>query len=251
MKVFDKGTGVSLLFIHGFPLNSGAWEKQLTLFSNEFRVIAPDLRGFGGTKASGEKTSMTEFADDLNELLTKLKVPSAILIGHSMGGYVALNFATRYPARTRGLVLVSTKAGPDSPETVTKREENAVKALNGEGQAIVDDMAAKMLSTKSEVGGVAAAKKAMEPIQPQGMANALRGMAVRPDSAPLLLTLEVPTLIITGDADALIPAEESKKMALQIPKAELSVISGAGHLIALEKPIEFNAVLKKWLARFL
>ena len=252
LKFLDKGRGTPLLMIHGFPLTSSAWNRQVEVLEKKFRVIAPDLRGFGQSEAVGDATSMADFADDLVALMSHLDLSSVVVMGHSMGGYVALNLVTRFPEKIQGLILVGSKPGADSQEAAKKRHETAAKALDGGSEAILKDMAAKMVaknSTNKEM--IVEIEKLMRPAQPRGLANALRGMAVRPDSTPNLGHITAPTLLISGDADALIPCEESMTMAERIPKATLEIIPAAGHLVSFEKASEFNAVLTRWFTRFL
>ena len=112
----DEGSGLPLLFVHGFPLCRGTWQKQLDALRASCRVIAPDLRGFGESDAKPGTATMDEFAADLHGLLLHLQTRSVVLIGHSMGGYVAFAFARRFPELLRGVVLVSTKAGRTLPK---------------------------------------------------------------------------------------------------------------------------------------
>lgn len=251
LQYLDRGEGPALLFVHGFPLTHKAWMPQLGAFGG-FRKVAPDLRGFGASEPLGELTTMGEYADDLAALVDSLKISRVILVGHSMGGYVALNFATRFADKVAGLILVSTKAGPDSEEAVKKRHESAARALSdGEGP-LLTDMAAKMVAKGStDTKLVTEIETLMRPAQARGIANALKGMAARPDSFPRLRQITAPTLIITGDADVLISADESRSMAAKISGAELEIMAGAGHLVSFERPHEFNAILTRWLSRFL
>ena len=116
-----EGQGTPLVFIHGFPLSRETWQKQVDAFQSTHRVIAPDLRGLGQTEAQPGTNTMDRFADDVNELLRQRETGPVVLVGHSMGGYVALAFARRHPEMLRGLVLVGTKAGADTPEGAAGR----------------------------------------------------------------------------------------------------------------------------------
>ncbi len=117
----DAGQGVPLVFVHGFPLSSAAWQKQIDAFQSTHRVVALDLRGFGGSEARPGAVAMAQYASDLRELITQLGLGPVVLVGHSMGGYIALAFAREFPALLRGLVLVGTKAGNDTVEVAAGR----------------------------------------------------------------------------------------------------------------------------------
>jgi pimeloyl-ACP methyl ester carboxylesterase len=112
----DEGQGLPILFLHDFPLSRGAWSKQVDEFKTRFRVIAPDLRGFGESESSAGPVPLHRFVEDLHALMEHLVTGPVILAGHAMGGLVALAFASAFPRFIRGLVLVGMTAGMESPE---------------------------------------------------------------------------------------------------------------------------------------
>jgi pimeloyl-ACP methyl ester carboxylesterase len=213
-------------------------------------VIAPDLRGLGQSEAQSGTNTMERFADDVHALLRKLETGPVVLVGHSMGGYVALAFARRHPEMLRGLVLVGTKAGADTPEGAAGRRATAEKVKLEGIDGVVGAMAPKMLAASNQDAAMAAKVRGfMEPSKPEGVISALLGMAERPDSTPALGQIQVPTLVITGADDTIIPPTESEALAKGIAGAELRVIPKAGHLVAFERPDEFNAALQEWVHR--
>ena len=142
----DEGRGVPLLFVHGFPLSRGAWQKQADALRSSYRVIASDLRGFGESEAGTGTTTMTQYADDLHALLQQRATGPVVLIGHSMGGYVTLAFARQYPEMVRGLVLVSTRAGADTAEAAAARRATSEKVQTEGVQVVIKAMSPKMLA---------------------------------------------------------------------------------------------------------
>ncbi|WP_306590771.1 alpha/beta fold hydrolase [Geothrix sp. 21YS21S-4] len=247
----DRGTGQPpLLFVHGFPLSRGAWDKQVEAFSATHRVLAPDLRGLGESEGSKGAVSMDRYAEDLAALLREWETGPVVLIAHSMGGYVALAFQARFPDLLRGLVLVGTRAGADTPDAATKRRATADKVRKEGPGSVIDDMAPKMLAADNPDQAMAKEVRAlMEPSRAEGVAAALLGMADRPDRTPGLSRIGVPTLVVTGADDTIIPSSESQRLAEAIPGAELEIIPKAGHLVAYEQPEAFNRRLKTWLER--
>ncbi len=244
----DEGAGGPLLFVHGFPLSRGTWSKQVAAFQASHRVIAPDLRGLGDSEVSPGPIPMGRFAKDLHGLMQHLKTGPLTLVGHSMGGYVALAFAKAYPEALKGLVLVGTKAGADSPEGATARRATAEKVRTEGSSVVVDAMAPKMLAASNTDAAMAAAVHGfMAPSKPEGVIGALLGMAEREDAGAWLGMLQVPTLVIAGADDTIIPPSESEAMAKAIPGAQLKVIPKAGHLVAFEQADAFNAALVDWL----
>src|SRR5688572_1436579 len=145
----ERGTGTPLVLVHGFPLDNRVWEDQVAGLSDRFRVIAPDLRGFGQTR-SEQAFSMESLAEDLHRLMTKLDARPCVLAGLSMGGYVALAYDARYPTDLKGLVLVDTRAEADSAEGKQGREKMICTVREFGSAAIANAMMPKMLAPATE-----------------------------------------------------------------------------------------------------
>ncbi|MGH7494651.1 MAG: alpha/beta fold hydrolase [bacterium] len=248
-----QGQGLPVVFTHGFPLSHKIWQPQIEALHDEFCVITPDLRGHGESEAPTGAYSMEKFADDLFTLLKHLNCGPVVMAGHSMGGYIAFAFLRNYPNWVKGLILVSTRAAADSPEGKAGRETLAQLVEKEKSSAPV---VMKMLPNMVAQASLAAhpnlrteVERIMSNTSQNGLAGALRGMAARADANDLLTSLCLPTLIIAGTADALIPHAESESMARAIPGAQLALIEGAGHLPSLEKPEEMNRVLREWLRK--
>jgi pimeloyl-ACP methyl ester carboxylesterase len=244
----DEGKGLPLVFVHGFPLNREAWQPQIDDLSASLRTIAPNLPGFGGRKAFSGSLTMDMLADDVAALATKLGARPVVLVGHSMGGYVALAFARRHPELLRGLVLVATRSGPDTAEAAAGRRAAAEKVRAAGIEAVIDGMVPKMLAPVNRSSESQAAIRAfMMSSSREGVIGALLGMADRPDSTPGLRQISVPTLVVTGADDELIAPAESTALAGAIPGARLRVLPDAGHMVAWEQPAVFSHELRDWL----
>lgn len=250
MHYEENGQGIPLLLIHGFPHDHTLWQPQLDGLQDVARVIAPDLRGFGLVEDVPQVMTMDDHADDLKALLDQLDIRQAVIGGLSMGGYVALAFAARYPEALLGLVLANTRAVADNEQAREGRHATAQKALD-EGMApIAEGMLPKMIAKRSALAhpDLSMTVENMMARQPvEAVAAAARGMAVRPDRTPMLSELTVPVLVITGSADELIPPSESEAMAARIPDCELVVIPEVAHLSNLEDPEAFNSAVRKFL----
>jgi 3-oxoadipate enol-lactonase len=250
MAYTDEGAGRTLLLVHGFPLNRQVWSPQVAAFRHDYRLIAPDLRGLGESWGTADPVAMDRYAEDLLSLMLHLNTGPVILAGHSMGGYVALAFAKAFPQSLAGLVLVATKAGADTPEAAAARRASAERVRAEGSSAVVDAMAAKMLSPGNTDPAMAAEVRGfMASSGPEGVIAALLGMAGRPDAGPWLGRIRVPTLVVAGADDAIMAPAEAVALAGGIPDAQLKVIPNAGHLVAYERAEAFNAVLGTWLAR--
>jgi pimeloyl-ACP methyl ester carboxylesterase len=237
----------AILFIHGFPLSAAAWRPQTVALRIRHRPLAWNLPGFGGAASLPESgpITMDRYAEWLAGRMTGDGIERAVIAGHSMGGYIALAFAQRFPGKTRALALVATRSGADTPEGIAGRKAMAQRIGETGPQAVIDAMAPKMTADPALEPDV---RHLMAGTTRDGAIGALLGMAERPDLTGFLNEIGIPVWIVTGDRDLLIPKTESERMAGLTPGSTLTVIPGAGHLVAFEKPSEFNAAMTRWLA---
>ncbi len=239
-----------LLLIHAFPIDARMWEPQIAAVADAVPVVAPHLPGFGGTPAAGDVMTMGAAADRCLESLAAFGVDRAVVCGLSMGGYVALELWRRAPERFLGLILANTKAGADTEEGAAGRRSLAARLLD-EGNGFLAEAPPPLLSDQASDQLRARVRELISGQPAASIAAAALGMAERPDSIADLASISVPTLVVTSDADTLIPAAVSSPMADQIPDAELAVIEGAGHLSNLEAADVFDELLATHLERCL
>ena len=245
----DVGTGVPVLFLHGFPHNRSLWAPQIGALASPARTIAMDLRGFGES-VPGAAGSMDDYADDAAALLDALSVDRAVIVGLSMGGYASFAFWRRHRARVRALVLCDTRAGADSEASQTSRRAMQDVARHRGGPAVADQMIDAMVGQTTRLKHpelVDQMHRMMSLASPDGIVGALEAMLTRPDSTPTLATITVPTLVVVGDEDALTPVSEARAMHLAVGGSRLEIIAGAGHVSNAERPATFNHVLSEFL----
>jgi 3-oxoadipate enol-lactonase len=244
------GSGPAVLFIHGYPLDRSLWRHQVEHLHG-YRRIAPDLRGMGVSDAPDLGYSISTYADDLEALLDALGVDEVVLCGLSMGGYIAFECARRWRRRIRGLVLMDTRAEPDTVDGRKGRDAAAAAARDRGIVAVAEAMLPKLFAgeTAASVGPAWKRVEAMIMATPvPGIVGALSAMRDRPDSSELLPSLGgLPVLVVTGEDDRIIPATQARSLAEAIPGARLRVIAGAGHLPPVERPDETTDVLREFL----
>jgi 3-oxoadipate enol-lactonase len=229
----ELGQGVPLVLIHGYPLDHTVWDKVASLLGKEFHLIMPDLRGFGQSEAMEIDASIIEYASDIKDLLNHLMIKKAFLAGHSMGGYVALAFARKYPEAVSGLALISSQAAADSPERKEGRYATAKQVLN-EGVSVVAEAMTPKLSTDLRIQSFV--RELISKQRPLGISSALTAMAKRPDSTELLSSFLFPFVIVHGAADVLIPIERGREMKATLPSAHFVELPNTGHMPMMENP---------------
>jgi len=245
----DRGSGPALLFVHGYPLDGTLWRHQAGAVAG-WRTLIPDLRGLGRSDAPDLGYSMATYADDLAGLLDAVGVDDVVLVGLSMGGYIAFEFLRRHRPRVRGLVLADTRAQADSAEGRKGRETAMADAREGGAPLIADQMLPRLLAPPAPESMREAVRAMMAAAPVPGILGALAAMRDRPDSTGLLPSLAgLPTLIVVGEEDHLTPPKDAEAMAKAIPGARLALIPRAGHLSPLEQPEVFNRHLASFLGR--
>lgn len=249
LSVDVRGDGPALLLVHGFPLDRSIWKHQVATLSG-WRRIAPDLRGLGASDAPGDGYSMASYADDLVKLLDRLRVRQAVIAGISMGGYVAFEVLRRYRERVAGLILCDTKAEADTADGRKARDDMAGLAESKGAVAVAERMLPSLLgrtTQQTQPQLVQQVKDMIGRASVAGIAGALRAMRDRPDSTPLLPTIDVPTLVVVGQEDELTPPAVAKAMTAAIPSAAMTTIAGAGHVTPLEAPTAVSRVVAEFL----
>jgi 3-oxoadipate enol-lactonase len=245
----DQGEGRCILFIHGYPLDRSIWRDQVQGITG-WRRIAPDLRGLGESDAPDLGYSMPTYAEDLVALLDALGVRPVVLCGLSMGGYIAFEMLRAYRERITGLILVATRAEADSMEARKARDHAAGLARERGAVAIAESMLPRVLAPASSQSPatVSRVRSILSNAPVPGIVGALSAMRERADSTALLPTLTgLPTLILAGESDQLIPLSDATRMHDAIPNSLLRVIPNAGHLPPVEQPAVTTQVLQEFL----
>ena len=253
-RYLHTGTGQPVVLIHAFPLSADMWLPQLQAPPPGWRLVAPDLRGFRGPSSDADpsavgRTTLDDYARDVIALLDHLQIDRAVVGGCSMGGYVTFAVWRLAPDRVRGVVLANTRPQADSDEGRAKRGE-MLALLEREGPAgVASEMLPKLLGRTSHASRpevVSRVRQLVEANPADAIGAAIGALRDRPDSTALLPGIDVPSLVIAGDEDTLIPREAADQMFDALPDAHLCVIGNAGHLASLEVPEVFNKAASLW-----
>ena len=229
----EHGHGTPLVCLHGFPFDHTIWQPLVPRLEKAAHLILPDLRGYGKSPAPDGVYTMREMAEDVVCLLDRLHLEKAVVVGHSMGGYVSLAFAHAYPSRLAGLGLVATQAGADNPERRQARLKTANSVKRHGVKSVVNNMLSR-LTPKTDL--TQPLLDLMMQAQPSGVVGALRGMAERPDMTGNLADIVVPAVVVAGGADQILPLDVMKTMAQMLPKGWLVEIPEGGHMPMMESP---------------
>lgn len=247
-EVIDEGdrSAPTVVLVHGFPFSSEAWRDDAAALAQRLRIVAPSMRGFGGTPSVAE-VSVDAMADDVAAVLDTLGVTSPVVMGGlSMGGYVTLAFARRHATRVRALVLADTRADADSDEARANRDAAIARVEKGELEGVVDGLLEKIVSPKTRAKRphvFERIRRMMLAATPASVIAMLRALRDRPDARPGLAAIAVPVLVVVGEDDALMPPAISEGLAAGLRDSRIVTIPEAGHISNLENPDAFRAAL--------
>lgn len=231
------GAGNTLVFLHGFAESLEIWDDFSAALQNEFRVVTVDLPGHGGTGIFGPSHTMEFMADVVKVVLDHLEINSCVMIGHSMGGYVALAFARKYPETLVGIGLFHSHAAADSDE-VRKNRVRTINIVYSNRSGFIQQFIPELFAPEnvpSYPGEIEKLRQiAMQP-PPEGITAALRGMMERDDNTSLLRELKIPVLFIAGAADSKIPLKMMVDQAALADHAEVLILARTGHLGFIEE----------------
>jgi pimeloyl-ACP methyl ester carboxylesterase len=242
-----------VLFLHAFPLHAEMWASTLSALPEGWQGIAPDFRGFGQSPLPpSDKNRIIDFAGDMIDLLDRLEVTSAVVVGCSMGGYALFEMIHTAPHYVSSAVLVSTKATADTEEAKTGRKAMIDRLERGGVSAIADEMVPKLLGAtahRERPDLVKHVKQMINSNKPETVKMAIKALMERADSTPLLPHIKGPSLIIAGVEDTLIPPAQADEMHKAISNSACEKMPLAGHLPNLEQPAPFDARLHQFLQK--
>jgi len=243
------GSGPPVVLLHPFPVHHGFWLPAAQALASRYQLILPDLRGHGDSGAGDGPATMEKHAADVARILDHQELERVPVAGVSIGGYVLFEFWRRYRGRVAALVLCNTKAQADSAEAKAGRLQAAAEVLERGTEPFFQSMVPKLLGKTTREARpdlVDGALVMMRKMSAENVAQVQRGMAERPDSVPELKSINVPTLLITGDEDILTGPPEAEFMRQHIPASAMKIILRAGHYSPWEQPEEAGRLLRNF-----
>jgi len=247
-----NGQGEPLVLIAGFAAGAWSWFKQVEAFSAHFQVITFDPRGIGKSDYSARPSDMRVMADDVAGLLRGLAIESAHILGASFGGFVAQEFALAYPEMTRSLVLCCTSFG--GPNHVAPSAETLMALASTDGFNTEDRIRRNLTPAFSpdfasghttEVEQTVKLRMASPVSEETYRAQLMAAFGF--NAEPRLPAIKSPTLIVSGGADTIVPAQNSQNLAAKIPGSQLLIVEGGSHLFFIERPEDFNRIIREFV----
>ncbi|MDZ4839333.1 MAG: alpha/beta hydrolase [Bacteroidota bacterium] len=236
----------TIIFIHGFPFDHSMWDEQVEVMSENYRVIVYDIRGHGISDGGDFQFTTHHLVEDLNNLITNLGLQQVYLCGLSMGGYLALQYAGKYPDNIKGIILADSKAEPDGNKNKDARYTD-IKLVKEKGVKEFAIEFSKKVVHGEDANILSRLENMILLCSPQSITATLIALAARPDNTDVLMNLSVPTLIITGEYDKLIPLEAVELMLKQNINIQSQIIENVGHVSNLENPQKFNEIVISFL----
>ena len=245
-----RGDGPPVVLLHPFPVNHRFWLPVVERLSPQYRLVMPDLRGMGDSAPGDGPATMAKHAEDVRRVCDDARIGKAVLVGVSIGGYILFEFWRRFRERVTALGFCNTRAGADTDEGRKAREDSAKQIEERGTEVFIDASLPRLLgetTRRNRPDLVADARRIAATAPAKGLIANQLGMAARPDSIPILATIDVPTLCVGGTEDIPAPTAEIERIHHGIRGSKLRIISQAGHLAAFERPEEFAEILRDFL----
>jgi pimeloyl-ACP methyl ester carboxylesterase len=247
---WSLGDGPPVVLLHPFPANHEFWLPVAEALATKYRVVLPDLRGHGDSGVGEGPATMEKHAADIARVMEDAEIGRAPLVGVSIGGYALFEFWRKHRGRVAALGLCNTKAQADGPEARAGRLQAANEVLERGTESFFESMIQKVMAKHTREMRpdlIDGAMRMMRQMSPEDVAQVQRGMAARPDSIETLKTINVPTLLVTGDEDEMTGVNEAELMRRHIAGSQMRVIPKAGHYSPWEQPEEAARILRQFL----
>jgi pimeloyl-ACP methyl ester carboxylesterase len=244
----ERGAGFPVILLHGFPFNSALWDDFAKLLNPQYRIIAPDLPGFGQSDSAGSGFEIKDIAKTILDKLAESEVKQSVIVGHSLGGYIALSMVDQHPGMFSGMALFHSTALPDTPEKKENRDKlidfvkrNGVEAFTGKFIA--------PLFTNSDHPAITKVREMALKATAETVVNYLTAMKIRPDTTSVLQQFPKDILMITGENDPGISVESVVQQASLGGQIRHEVLAGVAHMGMFEAPEKTAALINDFVRK--
>jgi pimeloyl-ACP methyl ester carboxylesterase len=254
MRASDSGKGKTIILLHGYLETMEIWENTITELSKKFRIVAADLPGHGLSEFCKGATTMEFMADCIKSLLDKLKISECFVVGHSMGGYVALAFAKKYPETAKALCLFSSTPNADTEQKKKDRDREIELIKAGKLELILKNNISRCFAdiNLSKFDEEIFAIREMATISDtDGIIACLQAMKMREDMNGFMKTIQQKTLFIFGKHDNYITSDIAENIMREYPKAEALILENSGHNGFIEEPEESTKALSSFAEKMM
>ncbi|MDA3907528.1 MAG: alpha/beta hydrolase [Sulfurimonas sp.] len=250
VKTYGEVTNQSIIFIHGFPFDHTLFKNVINEFKDEYYCISYDIRGFGDSEFNTGQYTMESYVEDLENVISRLKLYKPIICGFSMGGYIALRINEKLGGNYKALILANTITSNDNDEAKLKRAA-AISNIDAKGiEPFIDKFLSVAFSenfSKKEPLKLEKIKDKIMRLNPIGIKGGILAMVSRTDTTRSLKKIDIPVLLISGENDQIISPDIMEQMANKIKNSTFVCLSDSGHVSMLEKPDEFNSAMRRFL----
>ena len=249
IQYLDTGSNKApVIFLHGFPMSHEVWNAQVASLQSDYRCIVPDLRGFGRSGNNEGSLSFDLLASDIAALIAGLNLPSAHIVGSSLGAMIAMTFAATYPDLTRSVAIMHSEALPDDDEAKASRDVRIRAVEEGGLEEFITAFSSGVFPPGTDPEIIERMRKIMAPSSKEVVIAGLKLLRDREDMTPLLAKIEAPALVVAGELDKSSPAPWLEEMSKEIPSARFLMLKGVGHLSIMEQPETVSSLIREWLA---
>ena len=245
-----KGTGSPVLLLHGFTEDRQIWKPLLHGLEEKYRWILPDLPGSGASAFNGQLTRITDFADVLYAIQEAEKIPELVLIGHSMGGYISMAFAEKYPEKIRALGLFHSSSYPDTPEKKESRDKNIRFIQNNGALPFIEQSIPGLYSDHFKAENPAEIRRQVERyanFKPDSLVLYLEAMKQRPATTGTLKTITKPVLFIMGEQDKAVPLKDALEQCHLPGISYIHILAHTAHMGMIENTSLCNSIVDQFL----